>query len=643
MKQIRNFCIIAHVDHGKSTLADRFLELTGTIPKEKMRSQYLDQMPLERERGVTIKLAPVTMIWRMPNYQILNFKSEIRNELQVQSLKSQQDSEYILNLIDTPGHADFYYEVSRSLAAVEGAILLVDASQGVQAQTITNLRMALNQGLIIIPVLNKIDLPYLDLGARKKELAGLLNVKEDEILLVSAKTGQGAETVLESVIKKIPPPQGNPNGPLRALIFDSVYSEHKGVIAYLKIVDGEIKTHDKLEIMGTKTKIEAQEVGIFGPGLIKKDVLNTGSIGYLVTGLKDIKKCRVGDTIIKFESRCCEATPRSVNSKLETNLKFKIEPLPGYQEPKSMVFSGLYNQKSEEAEKLGRALEKLKLNDASLFFEPEKSATFGFGYRCGFLGLFHLEIIKERLKREYNIDVITTRPSVAYRAWLKNQKNFIEIRSPEKFHNDFERVEEPIMIVKIISPQQFFGGIVELIKKYRGEFLEQKYLTPESYLEKFNHLIIEAKIPLATLVVDFYDKLKNISAGFASMSYEFFGYQKADLVRLDILVAGQRQEPLSLIVYRDVAYYEGKKIVEFLKNNLPRQLFEVKIQAALGSRIIASEKLPALRKDVTAKLYGGDVTRKIKLLEKQKKGKKELLRLGKVDIPPDIYIKMLKG
>ncbi len=436
-------------------------------------------------------------------------------------------------------------------------------------------------------------------------------------------------------------PKGNPKAPLRALIFDSIYSEHKGVIAYIRVVDGEIKKGEELEIMGTKTKIKAEELGIFKPQLIKKEILTTGSIGYLMTGLKDIKKCRVGDTITKI-------------SNLKSQIK-KIEPLPGYKEIKPMVFSSLYNQKSEEAKKLGETLEKLRLNDASLFFEPERSTTFGFGYRCGFLGLFHLEIIKERLKREYNIEVIATRPSVVYRVWLKGEKKYQEIYSPEKFPTgNIEKVEEPVMEVEIICPQKYLGNILELIKKYHGKFLEQNYLTSDSSFEKFNSLIIKAKIPLASLIVDFYDKLKNVSSGFASMGYKFFGYQEADLVRIDILVAGQVQEGFSFIVYRQDVYREGRKIVEFLKNNLPRQLFEVKIQAVIGltklkgdkkfgGKIIASERIPAIRKDVTAKLYGGDVTRKMKLLKKQKKGKEKLLRLGKIDIPSDIYLKMLKN
>jgi GTP-binding protein LepA len=611
---IRNFAIIAHIDHGKSTLADRFLELTKTVEANKMKPQYLDQMELERERGVTIKLAPVTMNWQG----------------------------YILNLIDTPGHVDFNYEVSRSLAAVEGVILLVDASQGIQAQTVTNLRLALEQKLVIIPVLNKIDLSGVDLEARKNELAKLLNINKDEILLISAKTGQGVERVLEEVIKKVPEPQDKKDAPLRALIFDSIYSEHKGVVAYVRIVDGEAEAGDELEIMGTKTKIEAIEVGIFQPQLKKAEKLSAGLIGYIMTGLKNIQKCRVGDTITKLKMK---------NEKLRME---EIKQLPGYKEVKPMVFSSLYNQQSREARKLGEALEKLKLNDASLSFEPESSVALGFGFRCGFLGLFHLEIIKERLKREYGFEVIATRPSVAYNVWLKSKNEKMEIHSPEHFPTgNIEKVEEPIMNVKIITPPKYLGNVLELIKKYHGQFIDQKYLVTDSNLSEYSSLIIEAKIPLAMLIVDFYDKLKNVSAGYASMSYDFAGYEKADLIRLDILLAGERQEAFSSIVYQEDAVYEGRRAVEFLKGNLPRQMFEVKIQAVTGwqsawkgresgGKIIASERLPAMRKDVTAKLYGGDVTRKNKLLKKQKKGKKKMMAMGKVDVPSDIYIKMLR-
>jgi len=670
---IRNFAIIAHIDHGKSTLADRFLELTKTVQENKMKSQYLDQMDLERERGVTIKLTPVTMTWSLPSHQLRNQESEILNKSQIQNSKNQNDlefrdsnlgfanSEYTLNLIDTPGHVDFNYEVSRSLAAVEGVILLVDASQGIQAQTVTNLRLALEQKLTIIPVLNKIDLPGIDLEARKKELAELINVSAKDVFLISAKTGIGVDKILEEIINKIPGPVGKKEAPLRALIFDSIYSEHRGVITYLRVVDGEIKAGDQLEIIGTRAKFEALEVGIFKPNLFKKEVLFNSSIGYLVTGLKDIKKCRVGDTIISANKRkdsqqtktdlLRQSVPPWLDQPKSANT---VVPLPGYKEIKPMVFSSLYNQQNRESRKLGEALEKLRLNDASLFFEPESSMALGFGYRCGFLGLFHLEIIKERLLREYTLDVITTRPSVAYHVWLKGKKEMKEIYSPEDFPTgNLEKIEAPIMDVEIITPPKYLGNILELISKYHGQFVDQHYLISDSTLADFSSLIIKAKIPLAMLIINFYDKLKNVSAGFASMSYEFVCYQEVDLVRLDILLAGERQEAFSSIVYQTDAYHEARQIVDFLKKNLPRQMFEVKIQAVTGwtpkakgheagGKIIAAEKISAMRKDVTANLYGGDVSRKMKLLQKQKKGKKQMMAIGRVNVPSDVYIKMLK-
>jgi len=654
MDKIRNFSIIAHVDHGKSTLADRFLELTKTVSSRKMRSQYLDQMPLEREKGVTIKLAPVTMLYE-PRIDADSTRNNAENFLR-KSASSQRESAFILNLIDTPGHIDFHYEVSRSLAAVEGAILLVDASQGIQAQTITNLRMALEHKLVIIPVLNKIDLPGLDLEQRKKELAGLLNVPEKEILFVSAKTGQGVEKVLKAVIERIPPPRNNLSKPLRALIFDSFYSEHRGVIVYLRVFDGVLKRGEKLQMMRSGAIFEAREVGILKPELASREKLETGEIGYLATGLREIKRCRVGDTVTIADQRGFETR---INADISVNQFTPLDnfvsngasqrrsagataPLPGYAEPKPMVFSSLYNQQKEEAGRLGKALEKLQLNDPSFIFKLEHSVL-GLGYNCGFLGLFHLEIVKERLTREYNLEIIVSRPMVAYRVWPRDKKNFQEIHSPAEFPvGNIEKVEEPVAMAEILTPAKNLGNILNLIRNYQGEILNQHYLSVVSKLEIYNSLVVEAKIPLRMIIVDFYDKLKNISAGFASLSYEFLGYQEADLVRLDILVAGIKKEMFSSIVHRQSIYDEGKKIVKFLKENLPRQLFEVKIQAAVGNKIVATERLPALRKDVTAKLYGGDVTRKKKLLTKQKRGKKRLLQMGKVDIPTNLYLKMLK-
>jgi GTP-binding protein LepA len=597
MINIRNFCIIAHVDHGKSTLADRFLELTNTVPPSKMHPQYLDRMPLERERGITIKLQPVTMKYSF------NFKS------------------YTLNLIDTPGHVDFSYEVSRSLAAVEGAILLVDASCGIQAQTLANLYLAKKQNLVIIPVINKIDLPNIDLEMVKDELSKLLKINPDEIICISAKEGIGVEKVLERVILDIPAPKGDISKPLKALIFDSIYDDYRGVIVFVRIFDGKIKAGEKIKMLKTKAEAEVLEVGIFNPDLETKEVLSAGEIGYIVTSLKEIEKCRVGDTI--------------------TNLDVSIEPLEGYQEVKPMIFAGFYPEKGSDLEKLRKALLRLKLNDASLSFEPERSSAFGFGFRVGFLGLLHLEIVKERLKREYDVDLIISLPSVAYLVKFKNGvEKYIQRAQELEDPSQLEEIFEPWSKLEIITPAKYIGPIMELVKNYRAKFLTIEYLSDEMSEEK--KAILHYEIPTALLLVDFYDKLKSVSSGYASMAYEFLDYRPADLVRLDIFVAGELVEPLSTLVYKDNAYQKGRKIVETLKDILPRQLFEVKIQAAIGGKIIASERIPPLRKDVTAKLYGGDVTRKMKLLAKQKEGKKRLLKLGKVNIPPEAYLAILK-
>jgi len=613
MLNIRNFCIIAHVDHGKSTLADRFLELTKTVPLNKMQPQYLDRMPLERERGITIKLQPVTMIYN------LNLKS------------------YILNLIDTPGHVDFFYEVSRSLAAVEGAILLVDASQGIQAQTLANLYLAQKQNLTIIPVINKIDLPNLDLETVKNEVSTLLKVNPKEIILASAKNGTNIEKILEKVIEKIPAPRGEINKPLRALIFDSVYDEYRGVIVFVRIFDGQIRAGEKIKMLGSGAETEVLEVGIFKPDLIAKENLLAGEIGYIVTGLKEIEKCRVGDTITQTRT---DAEKFLRKSALSPRKSAFVEPLPGYQEPKPMVFAGLYPEKGSEISKLRQALQKLKLNDASLFFEPERSAALGFGFRAGFLGLLHLDIVKERIKREFGLDLIITTPSVAYKIIFKNRKEEIIHRAQElPDPSVIDKILEPWAKVEIVTPTKYLGSIMELCQKYYGKFLSTEYLIQGATDQR---TILHYEMPMSMLIVDFYDKLKSVSSGYASMAYEFLEYRPADLVKLEILVAGEKVEPLSTIVYRETAYQNGRKVVEILKKVLPRQLFEVKIQAALGGKIIASEHLPPLRKDVTAKLYGGDVSRKMKLLAKQKKGKKKLLKLGKVDIPSEAYLAVLK-
>ena len=590
MKKIRNFCIIAHIDHGKSTLADRLLELTGTISKREMKEQVLDQMDIERERGITIKLQPVRMSWK--NYE--------------------------LNLIDTPGHVDFSYEVSRSLAAVEGAILLVDATQGVQAQTVANLYLALEQDLKIIPVINKIDLPNAEVEKVKHEICQLTACQADEILLVSAKTGQGVEKILEEIINKVEPPKENTEKPLRALIFDSNFDEYRGVIAEVRVVDGQIKAGDKITFFSTKKTAEVLEVGYFTPKLKKTDQLNSGEIGYIVTGLKEIEYCRVGDTI--------------------ASNTVKVEPLKGYKEVKPMVFAGLFCKVGDQYPRLREAIEKLKLNDASLSYEPENSQALGFGFRCGFLGLLHLEVVQERLRREYDLDLVVTVPSVAYQIKLRNGKELV-IHSPQELPKPEETSEvlEPIMIVDIFSPKAYLGQIMQLVSQKRGVYLNTEYLDE-------NIAVLHYHVPLTALLVDFYDKLKSISSGYASLNYDFLDYKTTDVIRLDILVAEEKIESLSSIVYKDEAFSVGKKIVQSLKETLPKQMFVVKIQAAVGGKIIAAERLSAFRKDVTAKLYGGDYTRKRKLLEKQKKGKKKMMAHGHgtVDIPPEAFLAVLK-
>ncbi|HLD30862.1 MAG TPA: translation elongation factor 4 [Patescibacteria group bacterium] len=588
--KIRNFCIIAHIDHGKSTLADRLLESTNTIQKREMREQVLDMMDLERERGITIKLQPARMDY----------------------------AGSILNLIDTPGHVDFNYEVSRSLAAVEGALLLVDATQGIQAQTLGNLYLAMEQSLTIIPVINKIDLANAEIEKTKEEIISLLGCREEEIILASGKTGKGVEEVLESVVKKVPSPNGEADKPLRALIFDSKYDDYKGVVAYVRVRDGEIKRGDKMFLMAGKVESEVLEVGYFKPQFVPTNKLSAGEIGYIVTGLKEIEKCRVGDTVTASISRA------------------KVSALPGYKEVKPMVFAGVFCKEGNDFPKLREAMLKLKLNDASLTFETEQSKALGFGFRCGLLGLLHLEILEERIRREYNLDVIITVPSVAYK--ITDRKGNAEIvKSPLEFPDPtfIEIVEEPWIKIDVVSPSQYLGGIMQLVQEKRGVYINTEYLEAD-------RIIIHYEVPLSAILVDFYDKLKSVTSGYGSLNYEFLGYKKTDVVKMDILVAGESVEALSTIVYEDIVHDAGRRIVEALKKVLPRQMFEVKIQAAIGGKIVASEHLPAMKKDVTAKLYGGDVTRKRKLLEKQKKGKKKMKALGKVDIPPEAFMAVLK-
>lgn len=587
-EQIRNFCIIAHIDHGKSTLADRMLEITSTIDKRKMREQVLDQMDIEQERGITIKLQPVRM-----NYQ-----------------------DYELNLIDTPGHVDFTYEVSRSLMAVEGAVLLVDATQGVQAQTLGNLYLALEHNLEIIPVINKIDLPNSQVEKVEHEICSLIGCQPADIYKVSAKTGQGVAEVLQAVINKVPSPRNDKAKTLRGLIFDSVYDDYKGVIAYVRIFDGRVKAGDKLSFYSNGKNAEALEVGYFNPKLCKTGELTDGEIGYIITGLRDVSQCKVGDTII-----------------LRNN---DSEPLPGYKEVKPMVFAGFFCKDGSDFGRLREAIEKLKLNDASLTYEPENSSALGFGFRCGFLGLLHLEIIQERLRREFDLDLVVTVPSVAFKVHLKNGSEKM-IYNPAELPDAtyLQTIEEPIMKVDIFSPQQYIGAAMQLATEKRGEYLNTEYLDQDV-------AILHYRIPLTQLIVDFYDKLKSISSGYASLNYDFDSYQPVEVVKMDILVAEEKIDALSLITYKDSAHQVGKRIVGILKDELPRQQFMVKIQAAVGGKIVAAERLSALRKDVTAKLYGGDWSRRAKLLEKQKKGKKKMMSSGKVDIPAETFLAVLK-
>ncbi len=594
LEKIRNFCIIAHIDHGKSTLADRFLEVTGTVEKRKMKAQLLDQMELEQERGITIKLQPVRM----------NYKG------------------CILNLIDTPGHVDFTYEVSRSLAAVEGAILLVDASQGVQAQTIGNLYLAMEQNLTIIPVLNKIDLPNANVEKASRELIHLLGCKPEDILACSGKTGEGVPELLDAVIAHVPAPKHAETSETRALIFDSFYDDYRGVIASARMVDGRIKKGDKIRFMKSKGTAEVLETGHYAPQLVAEPILETGQIGYVVTGLKELGDVRVGDTITHAAAPATEA-------------------LPGYKEVKPMVFAGIFPQEGDDHNALREAMDKLKLSDSALNYEPEHSQALGFGFRCGFLGMLHLEIFQERIRREFGIHIIATIPSVAYHVKKTNGEEPI-VKSPQDLPDQqlVALVQEPWMNVDIITPQSYIGNVMGLIADRKGIYKNTEYLSAGSGERAMLHY----EMPLASLITDFYDKLKSISSGYASLNYEFLDYRNADVVRMDILIAEEMVEAFATLVWRDDAHAIGKKIVESLRDTIPRQQFVVKIQATIGGKIIAGERLTALRKDVTAKLYGGDVTRKRKLLEKQKKGKKKMMAMGKgkVEIPSEAYLAVLK-
>ncbi len=593
-QHIRNFCIIAHIDHGKSTLADRLLVATGTITEREMKEQVLDDMDLERERGVTIKASAVRMLYTAPDGET-----------------------YELNLIDTPGHVDFTYEVRRALQAAEGAILVVDATQGIEAQTLANLYMALDADLEIIPVVNKIDLPAAQPDLVAEEIENLLGFPAEEVIPVSAKTGQNVEQVLQAVVEKVPPPSGNPDAPLRALVFDSHYDPYKGVIAYVRVVDGSIATNQKLRLMAAGLDIEALEIGTFSPRMTPTGRLETGEVGYVATGLKEVQDVRVGDTITLASHPA-------------------TEPLPGYEPAKPMVFAGIYPVDNEDYLDLREALDKLRLNDAALIYEPENSAALGQGFRVGFLGLFHMEIVQERLEREYNLNLIATAPSVVYRVVLTNGEE-IEIDSPADLPDPskIEEILEPWMRVQIWTPSDYIGPIMELVTNRRGIFEKMEYLDEK-------RVLLTYQLPLSELIVDFYDQLKSRTRGYASMDYQFSGYQPGDLVKLDILVNEQPVDALSIIVHRDQAYEKGSALVRRLKEVIPRQQFKVPIQAAIGKRVIARQTVPALRKDVLAKCYGGDVTRKRKLLEKQKEGKKRLKKLGNVEIPQEAFMAVLK-
>lgn len=607
MENIRNFIICAHIDHGKSTLADRFLELTGTIPKTKMREQFLDSMDLERGRGITIKMHPVRMTY------ILNSKF------------------YILNLIDTPGHVDFSYEVSRSLAAVEGAILLVDATKGIQAQTLANLELAKRQNLVIIPAVNKIDSPQARTAETKTDLAKLLNIPEKEVFEISAKYGTNVEKLLQAVIEKIPKPSTLPHplcgypveGGLRALIFDSKYDSFKGVIAYVRVVDGEILLGDKIYLIQTKTEGEAKEVGYFKPELVATGELKAGEIGYIATGIKEPEKVRVGETITT-------PPPKSGGG-------VNVEPLPGYQTPKPMVFASIYPENPDDFDALKTALAKLKLNDASLSFEPEMKEALGRGFRCGFLGTLHAEIVSERLRREFGLDLVVSNPSVVYKIINKKEKETF-VYSPSDWPEaaEIKEAREPWVKIEIMTPTSYLGEVSELLKNSEGNLIETKYFTQDKLL-----LIYE--VPLRKIIIGFYDTLKGRTQGFASMNYELLSWRPGDLVRLEILIAGRREEAFSKIVSEKDAFSEGKRMVERLKEILPAQLFSVPLQAAISGKIAARETIKAKRRDVIAPLYGGDYSRKRKLLEKQKKGKKELKEKGRIHIPPKVFLEMFRG
>jgi len=602
---IRNFCIIAHIDHGKSTLADRLLELTGTISEREMREQFLDQMELERERGITIKAQAVRM-----------------------SYHASDGEEYQLNLIDTPGHVDFTYEVSRSLAACEGALLVVDAAQGIQAQTLANVYIAREHNLVLIPVVNKIDLPNAEPEKVAKELENIIGFLHSEVIFASAKEGIGTREILEAIIQRIPPPKGEMDKPLRALIFDSKYDSYKGVIAYLRVVDGAVARGELLKLMSSGRAIEALEIGVFKPWLTPVERLDAGEVGYVATGLKSVGECGVGDTITIEEEDAAEL-------------------LPGYRPAKPMVFAGLYPLEGKDYLLLRDALEKLRLNDASLTYEAETSAALGFGFRCGFLGALHMEIVAERLKREYGLDLLVTAPSVAYQVTTKDGRE-LTVANPSMLPplDEVDEIREPWMSISIITPSIYIGTAMELVSGRRGEYKKMEYFEREApqFQEPGSDLrvLLQYEIPLAEIIVDFYDQLKSRTQGYASMDYTLSAHRAAPLVKLEILVNNQPIDALSSIVPADRAYRQGRALVQKLRGLIPRQLFDIALQAAIGNRVIARENIKALRKNVLAKCYGGDVTRKRKLLEKQAAGKKRMKRVGSVEIPPEAFVEVLR-
>jgi GTP-binding protein LepA len=624
MKNIRNFAIIAHIDHGKSTLADRLLELTQTIPARKMRDQLLDTMDLERERGITIKLQPVRMV-----YEIINPKSEILNKSQFQNSNSSNGleirnsdleigSKYILNLIDTPGHVDFSYEVSRSLAAVEGVILLVDATQGIQAQTLANLKLAKKQNLKVIPVVNKIDAEAAEPERVAEDLAKLLNLNKQDIIRISARTGENVENVIQKIIQDIPAPSGEKNQSLSALVFDSSYDPYRGVIAYVRVFQGQIKKEKAIALINAKIKSETQEVGYFSPTLTKKESLSAGEIGYIVTGLKNLTKCRVGETITL--------------SPIAQNFK----PLKGYAEPLSNVYASVFPVNNDQFPLLSRSLAKLKLNDASLSFERDSSPALGSGFRCGFLGMLHMEIVAERLRREYDLEVVLTPPSVEYKIEKTNDQKAI-INNPALLsdQSEIKSISEPWVITEIIAPKKYLGEVMTLLPRLRGELVDNSFIDQKT-------VIFHYKMPLSNLISGFYDSLKSATQGYGSFSYKKIGFKTEDLVKLDIIIAGERSPAFAQIIPRAQAEIKGQSLVKKLKALIPKQMFQVSLQAAIGAKIIAREDIPALKKDVIAKLYGGDRTRKDKLLKKQAKGKAKMKQLGRVEIPSDVFLKILK-